>query len=98
MDSRSVVRDTLLDGLCIVQMVDVAAAALAPGQLQQGEDLLVEGDVASPVEAAAHHGQAEPHHQAHRPGHGASLQCSVLTVSWRASQLWPEMTLLVRVV
>ena len=49
MDSQSVVRDTLLDVLCIVQMVDVAAAALAPGQLQQGEDLLVEGDVASPA-------------------------------------------------
>ena len=48
MDSQSIVGDSLLDVLSIVQVVDVAAAALAPGELQQGEDLLMEGDVASP--------------------------------------------------
>ena len=49
MDLQSIVGDSLLDVLSIVQVVDVAAAALAPGELQQGEDLLVEGDVASPA-------------------------------------------------
>ena len=48
MDLQSIVGDSLLDVLSIVQVVDVAAAALAPGELQHGEDLLVEGDVASP--------------------------------------------------
>ena len=49
MNSQSIVGNSLLDVLRIVQVVDVAAAALAPGELQQGEDLLVEGDVASPA-------------------------------------------------
>ena len=48
MNSQSIVGDSLLDVLRIVQVVDVAAAALIPGELQQGEDLLVEGDVVSP--------------------------------------------------